>query len=57
MSEEILKSGRGGKRPGAGRPKGTTGPYKEKVKKKFTFRLSEEEEKAVRDLLKKMRGK
>ncbi len=57
MEEEKFTSGRGGKRPGAGRPKGTTGPYKEKVKKRFTFRLSEEEEKAVRDLLKKMRGK
>jgi len=48
---------RGGKREGAGRPKGTTGPYKEKVKKPFCFKLSEEEEKAVRELLKKMRNK
>lgn len=48
--------GRGGKRVGAGRPKGTTGKYKEVIKKKFTFRLSKEEEKAVRELLKKMRG-
>ena len=50
-------TGRGGKRKGAGRPKGTTGKYKDVVKKMFTFRLSVEEEKAVRDLLKKMRGK
>lgn len=54
MNEEKFTSGRGGKREGAGRPKGTT---KEKVKKKFSFRLSEEEEKAVRELLAKMRGK
>lgn len=54
MNEEKFTSGRGGKRPGAGRPKGTT---KENVKKKFSFRLSEEEEKAVRELLVKMRGK
>jgi len=57
MNENEINnnSGRGGKRAGAGRPKGTTGAYKEKVKKKFSFRLSEEEEKAVRKLLKKMR--
>ena len=46
--------GRGGKREGAGRPTGTT---KEKTKKIFTFRLSEEEENAVRELLKKLRNK
>lgn len=46
--------GRGGKRAGAGRPVGTK---KEDTKKKFSFRLSVEEEKAVRDLLKKMRNK
>lgn len=46
--------GRGGKREGAGRPVGTT---KEKTKKLYSFRLSEEEEIAVRELLKKMRGK
>lgn len=51
MNEEKFTSGRGGKREGAGRPK------QEKVKKKFSFRLSEEEEKAVRELLAKMRGK
>lgn len=45
---------RGGKRDGAGRPSGTT---KEKIKKLFSFRLSEEEEKAVKELLKKMRNK
>lgn len=45
---------RGGKREGAGRPKGST---KEKTKKMFSFRLSEEEEQAVRTLLKQMRGK
>lgn len=49
--EEQKKDGRGGRRPGADRPK------QEKVKKKFSFRLSEEEEKAVRELLVKMRGK
>ncbi len=54
MEEQKFTSGRGGKREGAGRPKGTT---KEKVKKRFTFRLSEEEEKAVRALLAKMRNK
>ncbi len=52
--EESFKSGRGGKRAGAGRPKGSV---KEIVKKRFTFRLSREEETAVRDLLKKMRNK
>lgn len=46
--------GRGGKRKGAGRPTGTT---KEKTKKIFTFRLSEEEEIAVRELLKNLRNK
>ena len=53
----MEQSKRGGKRAGAGRPKGSTGAYKEKVKKMCSFRLSEEEEKAVRTLLKKMRGK
>lgn len=38
----------------AGRPKGTT---KENKKKPCSFKLSEEEEKAVRELLKKMRNK
>ena len=46
--------GRGGKREGAGRPTGTT---KENTKKIRTFRLSEEEEIAVKELLKKMRNK
>lgn len=41
----------GGKREGAGRPKGTNN------KKLYTFRLSEKELKAVRELLAKMRGK
>ena len=49
-----LTKGRGGKRAGAGRPVGTK---KADAKKKFSFRLSVEEEKAVRDLLKKMRGR
>jgi hypothetical protein len=48
---------RGGKREGAGRPLGSTGAYKEVTKKMFSFRLSEDEEKAVRKLLKEMRGK
>ena len=48
---------RGGKREGAGRPTGTTGAYKEVTKKMFSFRLSEDEEKAVKKLLKEMRGK
>ena len=47
-------NGRGGKREGAGRPKGST---KENTKKICTFRLSEEEEIAVRELLKKLRNK
>ena len=46
--------GRGGRREGAGRPAGTT---KEKTKKICTFRLSEEEEIAVRKLLKELRNK
>lgn len=41
----------GGKRKGAGRPKGTNN------KKQYTFRLSEEELKAVKGVLAKMRGK
>ena len=45
---------RGGYREGAGRPKGTT---KENTKKMFSFRLSPEEEKAVKNLLKQMRQK
>ena len=48
---------RGGARAGAGRPKGTTGKYKEVTKKMYSFRLSEEELQVVRDLLKQMRGK
>ena len=46
--------GRGGKRNGAGRPTGTT---KENTKKLCTFRLSEEEKIAVKELLKKLRNK
>lgn len=42
---------RGGKREGAGRP------FKEDKKKMYSFRLSEEELKAVRELLKQMRNK
>lgn len=42
---------RGGKREGAGRP------FKENKKKMYSFRLSEEELKAVRELLKQMRMK
>ena len=53
MDEEKFTSGRGGWR-GGGRPKGTT---KENKKKMFSFRLSVEEEKAVKELLKKMRNK
>ena len=34
MNEEKLTSRRGGKREGAGRPKGTTGKYKEVTKNK-----------------------
>jgi len=44
---------RGGKREGAGRPKNP----KELNKKMCSFRLSKEEERAVRELLAKMRGK
>ena len=55
MEEQNLTSSkRGGKREGAGRPVGTK---KENSKKMFSFRLSEEEEKAVKELLKKMRSK
>lgn len=43
---------RGGKREGAGRPLGTT---KENAKKMYSFRLSLEELKAVRELLTRMR--
>lgn len=52
--EQKYNSGRGGKREGSGRPIGTT---KAEKKKMFSFRLSEEEEKAVRELLKKMRNR
>lgn len=55
MNEEKFTSGRGGARPGAGRPVGST--IGDKKKKMFSFRLSEEEEKAVRELLKRMRNK
>lgn len=47
-------SGRGGRRIGASRPKGTT---KTGNKRLITFRLSVEEEIAVKELLKKMRNK
>jgi len=47
------KMTRGGKREGAGRPKNP----KELNKKMCSFRLSKEEERAVRELLAKMRGK
>ena len=47
-------STRGGKRPGAGRPSGTT---KKNTKKMCSFRLSDEEKAAVIALLKKMRNK
>ena len=40
-----------------GRPKGTTGAYKEIHKKMYSFRLSDKEVAAVRKLLAKMRGK
>jgi hypothetical protein len=46
---------RGGKRAGAGRPKGTNKP-KEELKKMCSFRLSKAEENAVRQLLKEMRS-
>ena len=46
--------GRGGKRNGAGRPVGTT---KENTKKLYSFRLSDEEKIAVKELLKKLRKK
>lgn len=51
---ENSQSKKGGKRPGAGRPVGTK---KENIKKMYSFRLSPEEEKAVRELLKRMRMK
>ena len=51
-NEELLTSGRGGKREGAGRPKGT---IKENKKKMYSFRLSIEEVEAVKKLLSEMR--
>lgn len=54
MTEQKFTSGRGGARAGAGRPVGTT---KENKKKPCSFKLSAEEEKAVRELLAKMRNK
>ncbi len=53
MNEEKLTNcpGRGGKREGAGRPK------QDVTKKMYSFRLSVEEEKAVRELLAQIRGK
>ena len=54
MENNSILTGRGGKREGAGRPKGTT---KENNKKMFSFRLSEEEEKAVKKKKKKMRNR
>ena len=51
------KNTRGGRREGAGRKKGSTGPYKEVVKKMYSFRLSIEEVEAVKSLLKNMRKK
>lgn len=59
MAEEYIKgtgTGKGGWR-GGGRPKGSTSVKKENVKKMYSFRLSEEELKAVREILAKMRGK
>ena len=56
MKEEYIKgsgSGRGGWR-GGGRPKGTT---QQETKKMYSFRLSESEAIAVKNLLSKMRGK
>ena len=47
----MTENKRGGKREGAGRPK------QEKTKKQVTFRLSEDELKAIKDLLAKMRNK
>lgn len=45
MSEQYLKSGRGGARTGAGRPKGTTGAYKGETKRNrnIGIRVSDEE--------------
>ncbi len=55
MNEEKFTSGRGGKREGAGRPKGTVGAYKEKIKKPCSFKLSEGEEQTTRTVLADMR--
>lgn len=52
MNEEKFTSGRGGKREGAGRPKGT---IKENKKKPCSFKLSEGEEKTVRRIFNDMR--
>ena len=51
------KDNRGGPRIGAGRKPGSTGPYKEVTKKMYSFRLSEDEAEAVKNLLKEMRKK
>ncbi len=46
---------RGGKREGAGRPKGTTKPEEEKTKK-YSFRLYIWEVQKVRDFIKSLRA-
>ncbi len=54
---ESKNNNHGGKCTGAGRPKGTTGAYKEETKKMYSFRLSKIEHEAVRNLLNEMRKK
>ena len=53
QNENKPLSGRGGARPGAGRPTGTT---KENKKKPCSFKLSESEEQTTRKVLSDMRN-
>jgi hypothetical protein len=50
--EEQIKSGRGGRRPGAGRPKGTVKPTGKKMR---SMRLTDYESKKVREYVKTLR--
>lgn len=50
----MTTSGHGGKRTGAGRPKGTTKPPEQKTKS-YTFRLYQWEVQTVRDFVKWLR--
>lgn len=46
----------GGARPGAGKPKGVTGPYKEKIKEaRVAMRLSDEEAQMLNECVEKLK--